>query len=101
MTPRPLRAFPILAALLLAGAGLADGPARAAEAFRVEGLPRDDSLTIREAPDAGAPALGQIPVGRRVLGFGCTNDTPSGLTWCRVRFGRTLGWARRRYLTPD
>jgi uncharacterized protein YraI len=36
-----------------------------------------------------------------VLGFGCTNETPSGLTWCRVKFDRTLGWARRRYLTPD
>ncbi|GJE71902.1 SH3 domain-containing protein [Methylorubrum podarium] len=84
-------------ALILAG----DLSVRAAETFRVEGLPRDDSLTIREAPDAGAPALGQIPAGRRVLGFGCTNETPSGLTWCRVRFDRTLGWARRRYLTPD
>ncbi|MEH3120032.1 MAG: SH3 domain-containing protein [Methylorubrum populi] len=94
----PLRPTRLLALTLLLGAGDA---ARAAETFRVEGLPRDDSLAIREAPDAGAPALGQIPVGRRVLGFGCTNDTPSGLTWCRVRFERSLGWARRRYLTPD
>lgn len=91
-------ATPLLALALLLATGAGAG---AAETFRVEGLPRDDSLTIREAPDAGAPALGQIPVGRRVLGFGCTNDTPSGLTWCRVRFDRTLGWARRRYLTPD
>ena len=75
--------------------------ASAAESYRVEGLARDDTLTIRETPDAGAPALGQIPVGRRVLGFGCTNETPSGLTWCRVKFDRTLGWARRRYLTPN
>lgn len=92
------RLLPALAAALL----LAGGPSvRAAETFRVEGLPRDDSLTIREAPDAAAPALGQIPAGRRVLGFGCTNETPSGLTWCRVKFGGSLGWARRRYLTPD
>lgn len=89
---------PILTALILLAAV---GPAGAAEPFRVEGLPRDDGLTIRETPDASAPALGQIPVGRRVLGFGCTTDTPSGLTWCRVKFGRTVGWARRRYLTPD
>ncbi|MFY9289785.1 MAG: SH3 domain-containing protein [Methylorubrum rhodinum] len=95
MTCRPLPALAV--AVLLAAAGSAD----AAEPFRVEGLPRDDSLTIRETPDGAAPALGQIPVGRRVLGFGCTNDTPSGLTWCRVKFGRTVGWARRRYLTPD
>lgn len=93
-----LRSATALALLLLVAGAPA---ARAAESFRVDGLPRDDSLTIREAPDAGAPALGQIPAGRRVLGFGCTNDTPSGLTWCRVRFERTLGWARRRYLTPD
>ena len=92
------RSLPALAvALILAGGA----SVQAAETFRVEGLPRDDSLTIREAPDAGAPALGQIPAGRRVLGFGCTNETPSGLTWCRVKFERTLGWARRRYLTPD
>lgn len=93
--PRSLPALAI--ALILAGGA----SVRAAETFRVEGLPRDDSLTIREAPDAGAPALGQIPAGRRVLGFGCTNETPSGLTWCRVKFERTLGWARRRYLTPN
>lgn len=71
------------------------------EQFRVSGLPRDEALSIRETPDAGAAALGQIPVGRRVLGFGCTTDTPSGLTWCRVKFGPVVGWARRRYLTPD
>ncbi len=81
---------------------LAAGSVRAEpEAFRVEGLPRDDALTIRETPEADAAALGQIPVGRRVLGFGCTKDTPSGLTWCRVKFGRVIGWARHRYLTPD
>lgn len=92
------RRLPALAVTLILAGGV---PARGAETFRVEGLPRDDSLTIREAPDAGAAALGQIPAGRRVLGFGCTNRTPSGLTWCRVKFERTLGWARRRYLTPD
>ncbi|WP_430911830.1 SH3 domain-containing protein [Methylobacterium sp. sgz302541] len=76
-------------------------PAAAADTFRVDGLPYGDSLTIRETPDASAAAVGQIPVGRRVLGFGCTNDTPSATTWCRVRFGRALGWARRRYLAPE
>lgn len=81
---------------------VASGGARAEpEAFRIDGLPPGDALTIREEPDAGARALDEVPVGRRLLGFGCTNDTPSKLTWCRVRTGRVVGWARRRYLTPD
>ena len=71
------------------------------EPFRVEGLPRGGFLTIREAPDADTAEVDRIPVGRRVLGFGCTTDTPSGNTWCRIKYGRSIGWARRRYLTPD
>ncbi|KQO52575.1 MULTISPECIES: SH3 domain-containing protein [unclassified Methylobacterium] len=70
-------------------------------AFRVDGLPRGDGLSIRETPDASAPVLGQAPEGARLRGFGCTNETPSGLTWCRVKAGPILGWARRRYLAPD
>ena len=90
-------AFPAAAALL---ASL--GPALAEpQSFRVEGLPRGGFLSIRESPDADSAALAEIPVGRRLTGFGCTNDTPSGNTWCRVKFGRAVGWARRRYLTPD
>ncbi|MCE4224378.1 SH3 domain-containing protein [Methylobacterium sp. C25] len=69
--------------------------------FRVSGLPWGGSLTIREAPDADAAPVETIPVGRRLLGFGCTNETPSGNTWCRVKFGFAVGWARRRYLSPD
>jgi uncharacterized protein YraI len=69
--------------------------------FRVSGLPWGGSLTIREAPDADAAPVETILVGRRLLGFGCTNETPSGNTWCRVKFGRAVGWARRRYLSPD
>ena len=71
------------------------------EVFRVEGLPPGDTLSIREAPDADSPALGQAPPRGRLRGFGCTNDTPSGLTWCRVKLGPIVGWARRRYLTPE
>lgn len=92
--------MPALAATCLI-AVLAGSPAPAAESYRVDGLPYGDSLTIRETPDAAAAPVGQIPVGRRVTGFGCTNDTPSATTWCRVRFGRALGWARRRYLAPE
>ncbi len=50
-------------------------------------------------PDAAAEQIGEIRV--RALVFGCTNDTPSRTTWCRVKAGRTLGWARRRYLAPE
>ncbi|MBX9930564.1 MAG: SH3 domain-containing protein [Methylobacterium sp.] len=77
------------------------GSASAQEAFRVSGLPPGDTLSIRETPDAEAVALGQAPSGARLRGFGCTADTPSRLTWCRVKAGPILGWARRRYLAPD
>ena len=71
------------------------------EPFRVSGLARDGALAIREAPDVDSPAVDEVPAGRRLLAFGCTNDTPSGNTWCRVKFGPSVGWARRRYLSPD
>ena len=90
----PLRPALILVVLTAA-------PTGAAETFRVDGLPRGETLTIRETPDAASPALGQAPVGTRLRGFGCTSDTPSGLTWCRVKAGPILGWARRRYLSPE
>jgi uncharacterized protein YraI len=94
-----MRCLPLLAAAVLLAGAL---PASAEpEPFRVEGLPRGGYLTIREAPDADSAEVDRIPVGRRLLGVGCTNDTPSGNTWCRVKFGRSVGWARRRYLTPD
>lgn len=83
-------------ALLMSGQS-----AWAMEVFRVEGLPRGEALTIRDTPEAGALALGQIPQGGRVRGFGCTSETPSGLTWCRVKSGVIVGWARRRYLAPE
>ncbi|MDR7037594.1 MULTISPECIES: SH3 domain-containing protein [Methylobacterium] len=92
-----LRLLPALALALLAA-----GPARAEpEPFRVDGLPRGEALSIRAEPDAAAEIVGEIPAGRRLLGFGCTNDTPSRTTWCRVKFGRSVGWARRRYLAPE
>lgn len=91
-----------LASIIFATLALSAAPALAEpEAFRIDGLPRGGALTIRESPDASAPALEEVPVGRRVLGFGCTTDTPSGHTWCRVKSGASVGWARRRYLTPD
>lgn len=84
------------ALLTIAGPALAE-----VGAFRVDGLPPGETLNIRETPDAEGRTLGQVTEGARIRGFGCTNETPSGLTWCRVKNGPIVGWARRRYLAPD
>ena len=91
---RPFAALLLATLLLGAGAAHADP-----EPYRVTGLSPGEPLSIRAEPDAAAEVVGEIH--RRALVFGCTNDTPSRTTWCRVRVGRTVGWARRRYLTPD
>jgi uncharacterized protein YraI len=89
---------PFAAALLLAA--LSAGAAQAEpEAYRVTGLAPGEPLSIRAEPDAAAEVVGEIRT--RALVFGCTNETPSRTTWCRVRTGRIVGWARRRYLSPD
>lgn len=89
-----------LAAVLTVAAGLSAAGAHAdPQAYRVTGLPPGEPLSIRAEPDAAAEVVGEIH--RRTLVFGCTNDTPSRTTWCRVRLGRTVGWARRRYLSPE
>ena len=80
--------------LLLAGPAAAEP-----QVFRLDGLPPGESLSIRAEPDAAAEVVGEIRA--RALVFGCTNDTPSRTTWCRVKVGPTLGWARRRYLAPE
>ncbi|WP_375463869.1 SH3 domain-containing protein [uncultured Methylobacterium sp.] len=82
--------------LLLVGVGTA----RAEPVpYRIDGLPRGEALSIRAEPDPSADVVGEIR--GRALVFGCTNATPSGTTWCRVKAGRAVGWARRRYLAPD
>ncbi len=81
-------------------AGLAAGPALADPApYRVSGLAPGEPLSVRSEPDAAAELIGEIRA--RALVFGCTNDTPSRTTWCRVKSGRVVGWARRRYLSPE
>jgi hypothetical protein len=91
--PRP-RLILVPLASLWAGAALADP-----EPYRISGLAPGEPLSVRAEPDAGAELVGEIR--GRALVFGCTNDTPSRTTWCRVKVGRTLGWARRRYLAPE
>ena len=95
----PMRPSPTLAGLCLAAA-FTSGQARAEpESYRISGLPPGESLSIRAEPDPSAEQIGEIRT--RALVFGCTNETPSRTTWCRVKAGRVLGWARRRYLAPD
>ncbi|MBE7201624.1 MAG: SH3 domain-containing protein [Parafilimonas terrae] len=86
--------------VLCVGACLAVGAAQAEpESYRISGLPPGEPLSIRAEPDPSAEQIGEIR--SRALVFGCTNDTPSRTTWCRVKAGGVLGWARRRYLAPD
>ena len=74
----------------------------APETYRVVGVNRGDFLKMRERPDADAPSIGQIPPNARKLrGFGCTDDTPSGQAWCRVKYGNTVGWVRHTFLRYD
>ncbi|MGH1588965.1 SH3 domain-containing protein [Methylobacterium phyllosphaerae] len=87
--------------IVLCGSALiAPGRARAEpEAYRISGLPPGEPLSIRAEPDPAAEQIGEIRA--RALVFGCTNETPSRTTWCRVKAGRVLGRARRRYLAPE
>ena len=96
--PSAMRSIFLLMLLMVAGPAQAQ-PAR--EFFRVTEIERGDFLSIRERPDADAPALGRVPPNGRVRGFGCTTDTPTGRTWCRGKYGRVVGWARQRYLAPE
>lgn len=90
-----MRVLPLLVTLLAFAAPAAAEP----QSYRLDGLPRGESLSIRAEPDPSAEIVGEIRA--RALVFGCTNDTPSRTTWCRVKVGPTLGWARRRYLAPE
>jgi uncharacterized protein YraI len=104
MRPKPaivvMRASLALSVALCFTEVLRPGAARAEpEAYRISGLPPGEPLSIRAEPDPSAEQIGEIRA--RALVFGCTNDTPSRTTWCRVKAGRTVGWARRRYLAPE
>ena len=99
-TTLTMRASLALTAALCGAALLAPGHARAEpQVYRVSGLPPGEPLSVRAEPDPSAEQVGEIR--SRALVFGCTNDTPSRTTWCRVKAGRALGWARRRYLAPE
>lgn len=96
----PMRPSFALLIVLCGAALIASSRARAEpEAYRISGLPPGEPLSIRAEPDPAAEQIGEIRA--RALVFGCTNETPSRTTWCRVKAGRVLGWARRRYLAPE
>lgn len=87
-------------------AAVALGAASSAQAqpqyFRIVGVPPGDVLNVRERPDAAAPLVATVPPrARRVRGFGCTTDTPTGRSWCRVKAGDAVGWVRETYLRPE
>ena len=95
-----MRSFPALRVSAGFVVLLANGPAGAEPSpYRVSGLAPGEPLSVRAEPDAGAELVGEIRT--RALVFGCTNDTPSRTTWCRVKTGPVVGWARRRYLSPE
>jgi len=89
----------VLAGLCLAVPLVPWGASAEPEAYRISGLSPGEPLSIRAEPDAAAEQVGEIR--SKALVFGCTNDTPSRTTWCRVKAGRVVGWARRRYLAPE
>jgi uncharacterized protein YraI len=95
-----MRASFALSAAFCCAVVLIPGHARAEpQVYRISGLPPGEPLSIRAEPDPSAEQIGEIRT--RALVFGCTTDTPSRTTWCRVKAGRVLGWARRRYLAPE
>lgn len=97
-----MRMIRVLSALVLLGAAWPAHAQGEREFFRVVQLGRKHVLSIRERPDAAAPLIGDIPWnGRRIRGSGCTSDTPSGRTWCRVKYRGVVGWTRRYYLRPE
>ena len=69
--------------------------------YRVVGVARGDNLNIRERPDAESDLVGQIPRDARVRGFGCTRETRSGVSWCRVTYGAVVGWVREKFVRTD
>jgi SH3-like domain-containing protein len=90
--------------LMLAGAAFGAAPAVHAQAqyFRVVGVAPGAVLNIREQPDAEARLVATVPFRvRRIRGFGCTTNTPTGRSWCRVKYGDTVGWTREIYLRPE
>ncbi len=88
--------------ILVALALTANTAHAAPETFRVSGIEPGSVLHVRERPEADAEVMARIPASTRgVRGFGCTDDTPSGQAWCRVKYRNTVGWVRHNFVRYD
>ena len=64
----------------------------------VTGVAANDRLNIRISPGVGNAILDTIPYnGTGVAVWQCTN-TEGRASWCEVSYGRTKGWAKRKFL---
>ncbi len=106
----------IVAAALAVDAGPAAATADGPDFFQVTGVAATDTLNLREAPDAQATKVGEIPPdGTCIRNLGCQggltfqaftelpkSDQEKRLKenprWCRVEYRGMTGWAAGRFL---
>jgi hypothetical protein len=91
-----------LLVLLLVFAPLAKSKAQGASnetLFAVKGVPANDVLNVRDAPN-GNQVVGRIPPSARgVIALGPRKKDQG--TWAQVRYGDVVGWVNVRFLAPD
>lgn len=83
----------MLALALVSGPALATPEYLLPTLFDVTGVSADDSLNIRERPDAGAPIIGTLPPDARGVEVVAER---SG--WAQVNTAERSGWVNARYL---
>jgi len=64
--------------------------------FAVTGVASNDTLNVRQAPDAGAADIGDLHPDQRVEVIARNEDKK----WGQIIWGETNGWVSMRYLTP-
>ena len=97
-----LRPLSVLAMLILVAAPLNGPNAQSAynqSIYAVRGVPANDVLNMRDAPN-GNQIVGKIPPGARgVIALG--PRTKNQGMWAQVRYGDVTGWVNVRFLAPD